>query len=71
MNNMEISSAPENEGCNERMIERLAQIVKAGICDVRGISIHPLNPEDIIDKKVNEKCGPRSVLEKFFPIQGI
>lgn len=36
------------------MIERVAQIVKADISDVRGISIHPLDSEDIIDKKVNE-----------------
>ena len=67
--NLEIFSTPENEGRDKRMVERAGQIIKADIADVRGINIHPLDQEDITDKKVKELI-PASLLNLLEEICG-
>ena len=67
--NLEIASTPESEGRNDRMIERVGQLVKQDIADIRGISIHPLDPEDINENKVDE-IVPESLLHLLQSICG-
>ena len=67
--NLEITSTPKSEGRNDRVIERVGQLVKQDIADIRGISIHPLDPEDINENKVDE-IVPESLLHLLQSICG-
>lgn len=64
-----ITMKSENEGRNERMIERVSKTVKTDTTDVRGISIHPLDPEDMNVDRVHEII-PKSLLNLLKTICG-